>query len=104
MYAVIETGGTQYRVRVGDVIRTHRVAGDPGAPVVFDRVLLLAGDDRVQVGSPTVEGAAVRGSIVSHGRGKKIRIYLFKRRQNSNRRRMGHRQDYTAVKIDSIEA
>ena len=104
MYAVIENGGTQYQVRVGDVIRTHRVPGEVGAPVVFDRVLLLGGDDRVQIGTPTVGGAAVRGSIVGHGRGKKIHIYVYKKRQNSNRRRMGHRQDYTAVKIDSIES
>jgi len=104
MYAVIETGGAQYRVQVGDVIRTHRVSGEPGGPVVFDRVLLLGGGEQVQVGNPTVQGAAVRGSIVSHGRHKKVRIYVFKRRQNSNRHRAGHRQDYTAVKIDSIEA
>ena len=104
MYAVIENGGTQYRVQVGDVIRTSRLAGDVGAPIVFERVLLLGGDERVQVGSPTVDGAAVRGSIVAHGRAKKIHIYVFKRRQNANRRRMGHRQDYTAVKIDAIEA
>ena len=104
MYAVIESGSRQFRVQVGEVVRVQRMDGDVGAPVVFDRVLMLGGDDEARIGSPVVDGAAVRASIVEHGRGKKIRIYTFKRRQNSNRRRMGHRQDYTAVKIESIES
>lgn len=104
MFAVIETGSRQYRVQVGDVVQVQRLEGDVGAPVVFDRVLMLGGDDEATVGAPTVAGAAVRGSIVVHGRDKKIRIYTFKRRKNSNRRRMGHRQDFTAVKIESIES
>jgi large subunit ribosomal protein L21 len=104
MYAVIESGGRQFRVQVGDVVQVQRLEGEVGGPVVFDRVLMLGGDDDARLGKPTVDGAAVRGSIVEHGRGKKIRIYTFKRRQNSNRRRMGHRQDYTAVKIEAIEA
>lgn len=105
MYAVIESGGRQLRVKVGDVVRVDRLDGDAGAPVVFDRVLMLAGDDEAaRVGTPHVSGAAVRASIVEHGREKKIHVYTFKRRQNSNRRRMGHRQDYTAVKIESIES
>jgi large subunit ribosomal protein L21 len=104
MYAVIESGGRQFRVQVGETVKVQRLEGDPGAPVVFDRVLLLGEGDGSRIGSPTVDGAAVRASIVEHGRGKKIRIYTFKRRQNSNRRRRGHRQDYTAVKIESIES
>ena len=104
MYAVIDAGGTQLRVQVGDVVKAPTVSGEVGAPVVFERVLLLGGDDRVQIGNPTVSGAAVRGSIVRHGREKKIRIYVYKKRQNANRRRMGHRQNYTAVKIESIES
>ena len=104
MYAVIESGGRQFRVQVGEVVRVQRMDGDVGAPVVFDRVLMLGGDDEARVGAPVVDGAAVRASIVEHGRDKKIRIYTFKRRQNSNRRRMGHRQDFTAVKIESIES
>ena len=104
MYAVIKTGGRQFRVQVGEVVRVQRMDGDVGAPVVFDRVLMLGGDDEARIGAPDVDGAAVRASIVEHGRDKKIRIYTFKRRQNSNRRRMGHRQDYTAVKIESIES
>jgi len=104
MYAVIDAGGTQLRVQVGDVVRAPSVAGEPGAPVVFERVLLVGGEGGVQVGNPTVGGAAVRGSIVGHGREKKIRIYIYKKTQNANRRRMGHRQNYTAVKIESIES
>ena len=105
MYAVIESGGRQLRVQVGEVVHVQRLDGDVGAPVVFDRVLMLGGDeDEARIGTPVVSGAAVRGSIVEHGRDKKIRIYTFKRRQNSNRRRMGHRQDFTAVKIESINA
>lgn len=103
MYAVIEAGGKQSRVKVGDVVRVERIDGDAGAPVVFDRVLAIGGDE-AKVGTPLVEGAAVRGSIVEHGRGSKIVIYTFKRRQNSNRRRQGHRQGYTAVKIEAIDA
>ena len=104
MYAVIESGGRQFRVQVGEVVRVQRMDGDIGAPVVFDRVLMLGGEDEARIGAPVVDGAAVRASIVEHGREKKIRIYTFKRRQNSNRRRMGHRQDFTAVKIESIES
>jgi large subunit ribosomal protein L21 len=104
MYAVIESGGRQLRVQVGEVVHVQRLDGDVGAPVVFDRVLMLGGEDEARIGTPVVDGAAVRASIVRHGRDKKIHIYLFKRRQNSNRRRMGHRQDYTAVKIESIES
>ena len=104
MYAVIESGSRQFRVQVGEVVRVQRMDGDVGAPVVFDRVLMLGGDEEARIGAPVVDGAAVRASIVEHGRDKKIRIYTYKRRQNSNRRRMGHRQDFTAVKIESIES
>ena len=104
MYAVIESGGRQLRVQVGEVVHVQRMDGDVGAPVVFDRVLMLGGEDEARLGTPVLDGAAVRASIVGHGRDKKIRIYTYKRRQNSNRRRKGHRQDFTAVKIESIES
>lgn len=104
MYAVIESGSRQFRVQVGEIVRVQRLDGDVGAPVVFDRVLMVGGEDDARIGAPVVDGAAVRASIVEHGRDKKIRIYTYKRRQNSNRRRMGHRQDFTAVKIESIES
>ncbi|NIM02037.1 MAG: 50S ribosomal protein L21 [Acidobacteria bacterium] len=103
MYAVIETGGKQMRVQVGDLVRVETLDGDVGSKVVFDRVLMVGEGEKAQVGSPAVEGAKVQGSIVEQGRAKKIRIFTYKPRQNSNRRRMGHRQNYTAVKIESID-
>jgi large subunit ribosomal protein L21 len=104
MYAVIQSGGKQLRVEVGDVVRVEKLGVDAGAAVVFDKVLMVGSGDQARVGAPTVEGAQVKGTVVEHGRADKILIYTFKRRQNSNRRQQGHRQDYTAVKIDSIDA
>ena len=104
MYAVIETGGKQHRVQIGQVVRVERLAGEVGAEIVFGHVLMVGEGESVAVGSPTVAGAQVKGSVVEQGRGRKILTYLYKRRQNSNRRRQGHRQSYTAVKIDAIES
>jgi large subunit ribosomal protein L21 len=104
MYAVIETGGKQLRVQVGEIVKVESLPGDVGAPVTFDRVLMVGGDENAKVGKPTLDGALVKGSIVQHGRDRKIVIYTFKRRKNSNRRTLGHRQNYTAVKIESIDA
>lgn len=103
MYAVIETGGRQVLVQVGEVVRVERLTADVGAPVVFDRVLLVGGDQALKLGAPTLDAVQVRGTVVGQGRDKKIRIYTYKHRQNSNRRTLGHRQHYTAVKIDAIE-
>jgi len=104
MFAVIETGGKQLRVHVGDLVRVETLDGDVGSEVVFERVLMVGEGEGAQIGSPAVDGAMVRASIVEQGRAKKIRIYTYKRRKNSNRRRMGHRQNYTAIKIESIDA
>jgi len=104
MFAVIETGGKQLRVEVGEVVRVEHLSGETGEEIVFDRVLLVGDGESARVGSPTVDAASVRGSIVEQGRGAKIHLYTFKRRQNSNRRRAGHRQAYTAVKIESIDS
>lgn len=103
MYAVIQTGGKQHRVEVGQVVRVESLVGDVGDAVVFDRVLMVGGEKPV-VGAPTVDSASVRGSIVEQGRGRKVHLYTYKPRQNSNRKRSGHRQSYTAVKIESIDA
>ncbi len=103
MYAVIETGGHQHRVQVGDVVRVARIAGDAGGSVVFDRVLIVGGNDGVKVGAPTLDGAQVRGTVLAQDRDSKVLIYTYKRRKNSNRRRMGHRQNFTAIKIESID-
>ena len=104
MYAVIEAGGKQLRVQVGEVVRVERVPGDVGAPVVFERVLLVSDGKKARVGSPVVDGAQVRGTVLEQGRDQKVLIYKYKRRQNSNRKSAGHRQGFTAVKIDAIEA
>ncbi len=103
MYAVIETGGHQHRVQVGDVVRVARVAGDAGGSVVFDRVLIVGGNDGVKVGAPTLDGAQVRGTVLAQDRDSKVLIYTYKRRKNSARKRQGHRQHFTAVKIEAIE-
>ena len=104
MYAVIETGGHQHRVQVGEVVRVARLAGEAGAPIVFERVLIVGGDAGVKVGAPTLDGAQVRGTVVAQDRDSKILIYTYKKRKNSCRKHQGHRQHFTAVKIEEIEA
>lgn len=104
MYAVIETGGKQHRVKVGEVVRVERLDVDEGSAVVFDRVLAIGEGDALKCGKPTVSGASVRGTVVEQGRAKKVLVFRYRSRQNSSRKRGGHRQDYTAVKIDAIQA
>lgn len=104
MYAVIQTGGKQYRVQQGDVIRVEALPIQAGDPVEFDKVLLIGDEESTRVGTPTVDGATVKGTVISQSRDKKVLIYTFKRRQNSNRRQAGHRQAFTEIKIDAIEA
>ena len=104
MMAVIESGGKQHRVRVGDVVHVEALPTEAGEPVVFDRVLLVGEGEAARIGTPTVAGARVMGTVVAQGRTAKVIGYLFKHRKNSNRKRWGHRQSFTAVKIDAIEA
>jgi large subunit ribosomal protein L21 len=100
-YAVIRTGGKQYRVARGDVLRVERLVGEVGAPVEFTEVLLAADGDAVRIGTPLVEGASVRGQILAQGRGRKILVFKKKRRKNYRRRR-GHRQEITTVRVTEI--
>jgi large subunit ribosomal protein L21 len=100
-YAVIRTGGKQYRVAPGDVLRLERLAGEVGSAVEFTEVLLAAGDGAVRIGRPLVEGALVRGQIVAQGRDRKILVFKKKRRKNYRRRR-GHRQSITTVRVTEI--
>ena len=104
MYAGIQTGGKQYRVEPGKTVVVERLAGDKGAQVVFDQVLLVSSGDggNVNIGKPLVSGAKVTGQIVEQGRGDKLVVFKFRRRKNYVRRN-GHRQDYTAVKIAEIQ-
>ncbi len=101
MYAVIATGGKQYRVSPGDTIRVEKLYYDEGAHVDFDQVLLIHDDESTSVGTPFVEGGKVTGVVKSHGRGKKIEVIKFQRRKH-HRKQMGHRQAYTEIEITDI--
>jgi len=103
MYAVIKTGGKQYRVSEGDSLKIEKLETAEGADVEFDQVLMVGDGDQVTVGAPLVDGGKVTATIESHGRGDKVRIFKMRRRKNS-RRSMGHRQWYTQVKITAISA
>ena len=102
MYAVIETGGKQYRVSEGDTIRVERLQSDPGSAVELSSVLLLGKDDGAVVGSPLVQGASVKASVISHGREDKVIVFKYRRKKNYRRFR-GHRQQYTDLKVESID-
>ncbi len=101
MYAVIKTGGKQYRVSEGETLHVEKLGGKPGDAVTFDQVLLVGGGETVKVGRPTIAGASVKAEIVEHAKDKKIIIFKFRRRKNY-RRKQGHRQPFTAVKIVGI--
>lgn len=102
MYAIIETGGKQFRVEEGSKLRVATLAAEIGAEVVFDKVLMLGGGN-FSVGTPYVENARVRAEVVEHGRGDKIMVFK-KWRRNDSRKLQGHRQNYTAIRITSISA
>ena len=101
MYAVIETGGKQYRVQEGDIITVEKLNVEAGEKVVFDKVLVLAGEGDLKVGAPYVEGAAVAGEVVENGKGKKVIIFKYKAKKDY-RKKQGHRQPYTMVEITGI--
>jgi len=101
MYAVISTGGKQYRLEQGDLIEVESLKGEVGDKVVFNEVLALGDENAADFGSPLIDGAQVIGTIVDHGKGAKVRVVKFKRRK-MYRKRTGHRQRFTSVKIDSI--
>lgn len=101
MYAVIKTGGKQYKVSEGDILNFEKIEGDKGDTVSFDEVLLVSGNEDVRVGTPLVEGAKVVGEIISQGRGPKITVFKKKRRKGYSKK-TGHRQDLTSLKIKEI--
>lgn len=103
MYAIIKTGGKQYRVAEGDVIIVEKLEAEVGASVTFDEVLLVSGDSDVKIGKPLVEGASVTGKVEAQKKAKKILVFKYKAKSNY-RRRQGHRQPYTKVKIEKITA
>ena len=103
MYAIIVTGGKQYRVMKDEVLRVEKIDAEAGANVEINEVLMVGDGDSVTVGTPTVEGAKVTATVKSHGRLDKIRIVKFRRRKH-HRKQMGHRQHYTEIEITGISA
>jgi large subunit ribosomal protein L21 len=102
MYAVIKSGGKQYRVEAGKQVRVESLVADVGSAVAFEEVLLVGGGDSVKVGAPLVPGAKVTGTVVAHGRGDKVKIFKLRRRKHYQKTQ-GHRQNYTEVRIDDIQ-
>ena len=103
MYAVFKTGGKQYRVSEGDVLRVERLDAEEGATIDFEEVLLVSDGDATRVGTPYLSGGKVSATVTAHGRGDKILIVHFRRRKH-HRKQMGHRQSYTELKITGISA
>lgn len=102
MYAVIQTGGKQYRVSKGDSLRVELLSAEPGSSVDLDKVLMLGQGENVKIGTPFVEGGKVTATVKSHGRGKKITIIKFRRRKH-HMKRQGHRQWFTELEITDIQ-
>lgn len=101
MYAVIKTGGKQYRVSAGEKIKIEKISAELGAEVMLDQVLLVANGEELAVGAPLVPGASVKATVLGHGRGDKVSIFKMKRRKHY-RKSQGHRQSYTEIRIDGI--
>ena len=101
MYAIIKTGGKQYRIKSGEQVRVESLSAEVGAAVFFDQVLAVGEGDAVRVGAPLVAGAKVKATVVAHGRGDKVRIFKLRRRKHFQKTQ-GHRQNFTEVRIDDI--
>ena len=102
MYAVIETGGQQFKIAPGEQLKVDKLDGEVGASVTLDKVLMVRTDDDLKVGDPYLQGAKVSGEILEQGRHKKVIVFKFKRRKGYKRTK-GHRQDFTKIKINSID-
>ena len=102
MYAIIKTGGKQYKVAEGDILNVEKLNAEKGAEVVFDEVLAIVNDGKVTVGKPFIDGAKVTATVEDQGKGEKILVFKYKAKANY-RKRAGHRQPYTAVKISGIQ-
>jgi large subunit ribosomal protein L21 len=101
MYAVIKTGGKQYKVSAGEKLKVESISAEVGSEIVLDQVLMVADGERVTTGTPLVSGATVKATVVSHGRGEKIKIFKLNRRKHY-RKTLGHRQNYTEIQINGI--
>lgn len=102
MYAIIETGGKQYRVKEGDILRIEKLAFEPGETLEFDSVLLVRDGDEIRIGNPILTGARVSAKVLAQGKGRKILVFKYKPKKNY-RKRYGHRQPYTEIQIEKIE-
>lgn len=103
MYAIVESGGKQFKVAQGDTIVVEKVTANIGESITLDKVFLLNNEGKVQVGTPFINGAKVTATVTEHGRGKKIIVFKYKSKKNYHKKQ-GHRQAYTKLKIESIEA
>ena len=103
MYAVIKTGGKQYRVVAGEKIKVEQIPADVGSQITIDQVFMVGEGESVQIGTPVVAGASVTASVLSHGRHDKIKIFKMRRRKHYQKHQ-GHRQNYTEIRIDAISA
>jgi len=103
MYAVIETGGKQYQVSEGDVIFIEKLTAEADQTVTFDKVSALGADDGIKIGTPYVEGASVEAKVIKNGKAKKITVFTYKPKKGE-KKKQGHRQPYTQVKIEAIKA
>ena len=101
MYAVIKTGGKQYRVTPGEKIKIEQIPADVGAQIVLDQVLMVADGEAVKLGNPLVAGATVQATVLAHGRGTKVKIFKMRRRKHYQKTQ-GHRQNYTEIRVDAI--
>ena len=103
MYAIIETGGKQYKVEAGQEIFIEKLDAEAGTEVIFDKVIAVGSDDGIKVGTPYVSGATVSGNVIKNGKAKKVVVFTYKSKKNE-KRKMGHRQPYTKVAISAINA
>lgn len=103
MYAVIKTGGKQYRVNAGEKIKVEKLVAEVGDTVTLDQILMVSDGEKTTIGSPIIKGATVKATVVSHGRGDKVMIFKMRRRKHY-RKTQGHRQSYTEIQIDTINS
>jgi large subunit ribosomal protein L21 len=103
MYAVVKTGGKQYKVAIGQKLKVEQITADVDSQIVLEEVLMVADGEAVKIGTPVVAGASIKATVVSHGRGDKVTIFKMRRRKHYMRR-AGHRQNYTEIRIDAIVA
>ena len=101
MYAVIETGGKQYRVSSGEKLKVEQLAADIGSQITIDKVLMVADGDKISIGKPLVNGAKVQATVINHGRGEKVKIFKLRRRKHY-KKQQGHRQNFTEIQVDQI--